>query len=324
MSFVRWVLEEAQADGIKTLFFLARDGYILQQIGQILAPVHFSSIECKYFYCSRYALRNAPKDIIAKYMVEEGMDADNIAIVDTGWLGTVQRDIQEIRHSYFGKKDIIGYYFGMFTKGYPLSGTYKTYLFSPKKRWLWSFGFNANVFECLCAADHGMTIGYEEVEGRIAPKFKETIEKEMIKKETIEKKTIKKETIKLEKSSIAKLQIEAVLDYVTKNKETRFKTSDIKKRLKRFMQNPTIEEAKAYGKAPFAHDPKEQEIYPLADVADASHIKNNLFFYRLLSKLTKRPVKPLYWIEGTAVLSGYTLGLEINLLHFSRLIKLQK
>ena len=53
--YTGWVVSEAERLGIKHLFFLARDGYQMYHI----AKQKYSSIECSYFYCSRYALRMA-------------------------------------------------------------------------------------------------------------------------------------------------------------------------------------------------------------------------------------------------------------------------
>ncbi len=56
-AFVQWVIEEARRRDIKTLYFLARDGYILRQIAQALCEAKGIDIQCRYLYCSRKALR---------------------------------------------------------------------------------------------------------------------------------------------------------------------------------------------------------------------------------------------------------------------------
>ena len=56
-AYVEWVLREAQRRGIRTLYFLARDGYILRQIAQDLCEAKGIDIQCRYLYCSRMALR---------------------------------------------------------------------------------------------------------------------------------------------------------------------------------------------------------------------------------------------------------------------------
>lgn len=57
LSFVEWVLEEAQSRGIKRLYFLARDGYQMYQAANALCKAGIADIECRYLYGSRYAWR---------------------------------------------------------------------------------------------------------------------------------------------------------------------------------------------------------------------------------------------------------------------------
>lgn len=56
-EYVRWVLEEAERRGITTLFFLARDGYVLMKIAQRLQRGRSHGINLRYLYCSRASLR---------------------------------------------------------------------------------------------------------------------------------------------------------------------------------------------------------------------------------------------------------------------------
>lgn len=57
IAYVHWVLDQAEQRGIRTLYFLARDGYILMQIAQHLCAAEQREIDCRYLYCSRRALR---------------------------------------------------------------------------------------------------------------------------------------------------------------------------------------------------------------------------------------------------------------------------
>lgn len=57
--YVSYVIENAEKEGIKKIFFLARDGYILKSIADVMLKSKKSDIETDYLYVSRYALRNA-------------------------------------------------------------------------------------------------------------------------------------------------------------------------------------------------------------------------------------------------------------------------
>jgi hypothetical protein len=54
-GFVHWCLEQAQKKGIKRLYFVARDGQILNKIAQVICNNWGYDIDCRYFYGSRQA-----------------------------------------------------------------------------------------------------------------------------------------------------------------------------------------------------------------------------------------------------------------------------
>lgn len=56
-DYVCWVLSEAKKRGIHTLYFLARDGYVLFEIAREICRSQELNIDCRYLYCSRTALR---------------------------------------------------------------------------------------------------------------------------------------------------------------------------------------------------------------------------------------------------------------------------
>ncbi|MDX2254040.1 MAG: hypothetical protein NW214_00835 [Pseudanabaenaceae cyanobacterium bins.39] len=56
-AYVIWILQQAQAQKLARIYFLARDGEILLQIAQKLAPQIYPEVELRYLYVSRQALR---------------------------------------------------------------------------------------------------------------------------------------------------------------------------------------------------------------------------------------------------------------------------
>ncbi|KAB8320267.1 hypothetical protein SD81_001170 [Tolypothrix campylonemoides VB511288] len=54
-GFVYWCLVEAQKKGIQRLYFVARDGQILQKIAQVICQKWGYNIDCRYLYGSRQA-----------------------------------------------------------------------------------------------------------------------------------------------------------------------------------------------------------------------------------------------------------------------------
>lgn len=56
-NYVNWILEECKKREIKRIYFLARDGYVLQKIAKKICKKNNIKIECRYLYCSRHSLR---------------------------------------------------------------------------------------------------------------------------------------------------------------------------------------------------------------------------------------------------------------------------
>ena len=57
VAYVHRVLTQARQRGVKTLYFLARDGYLLLDIARRLCKEDSLDIDCRYLYCSRRSLR---------------------------------------------------------------------------------------------------------------------------------------------------------------------------------------------------------------------------------------------------------------------------
>jgi len=92
--YVWWVLYEAQKRRLDTLYFLARDGYILCEIAKLFCKKFNLLIECRYLYCSRASLRMPTYHFI-------GDEADNLLmaggyrVTPTSLLKRVQLDHNE-------------------------------------------------------------------------------------------------------------------------------------------------------------------------------------------------------------------------------------
>lgn len=56
-SYVKWILQDALKRGTKTLFFIARDGYVLKELADIFIQCMGYKIDTKYLYGSRHAWR---------------------------------------------------------------------------------------------------------------------------------------------------------------------------------------------------------------------------------------------------------------------------
>lgn len=64
--YTEWVLKCALADGKKRLYFLARDGYLMYEAAKELCRIQEISMDCRYLYCSRTALRRGEMKILGE------------------------------------------------------------------------------------------------------------------------------------------------------------------------------------------------------------------------------------------------------------------
>lgn len=70
LDYVKWILQEAQARHITTLYFLARDGYVLRELAEKVCAKNHISIRCRYLYCSRASLRMPSYHLIGEEAYE--------------------------------------------------------------------------------------------------------------------------------------------------------------------------------------------------------------------------------------------------------------
>ena len=251
--YVWWVLYEAQKRGLNMLYFLARDGYILCEIGKLFCQKFNLLIECRYLYCLRASfwmptyhfigdeadkllllggyqvtpaslLKRAQLDknkrsevytdcrltypdeerilnrfeqdqlcaalkgsnIFHKFVNEKSKAAylptirylqqerllkqSKAVLVDSGWTGSMQRSLRQILQSAGFSGELIGFYFGMYAAPKETAdGTYLTWQFDHTGPIIDKILFCNNLFECLLSAPHGMTLCYENDNGKYVP-----------------------------------------------------------------------------------------------------------------------------------------------------------
>jgi len=366
LSYVSWVLNDAVKRGIKKLFFIARDGYVMKEIAEEL--IKNKDITLHYLYCSRYVIRQSlfvidPEyaldkccscgsyvtaekvlqrvgldsnerdkvlaciqednpyepldrtglsklkqrlqscglfweyskkhariqlDQMLAYFQQEAFDDTRTAIVDSGWLGSMQAGLQKILSYNAGcKVELTGYYFGMY-KREDAGGFYRCYFFSETRGFSHIAHFNCNLFECLCAANHGMTTGYRKVVGRMEPLFGVW-----------------------ESPWNVQLQLDICKTYARlfASKNAEWYAEDpanvdmVSKLLCLFIKRPSKDEAVVYGRIPFDDDAFENRLIPLACPLSKTELSNLLLFRRLYRKIRRLRSEAPFWIEGTLALS---------------------
>lgn len=83
--------------GKKRLYFLARDGYLMYHAAKDYCSYYSIPIECRYLYCSRYALRQGEYKLLGEesidYLCLGGMDVTFDRIMERGGLDQNETEI---------------------------------------------------------------------------------------------------------------------------------------------------------------------------------------------------------------------------------------
>jgi hypothetical protein len=106
VGFVSWVLQSAEAAGIRRLFFLSRDGEVLHDIACLLQADRGLQVDCRYIHVSRRSMglsragipapRGPDPSLLRDYLIDSGL-GDEVAtgVVDVGWRGNTSRVLTE-------------------------------------------------------------------------------------------------------------------------------------------------------------------------------------------------------------------------------------
>lgn len=359
---------------LSTLYFLARDGYLLREIAAYLCKVYGIPIECRYLYCSRASLRMPSYHLIGEealdllllggyqvtwkslmeraqlsetqrlsvyqdcgvfsdeescllsgaelddvrrrlrgsalywsfveerskmafgntigYLRQEGLlTSETVAIVDSGWTGSMQRSLGQLLRAAGFTGRLVGFYFGMYAK--PKSeadGTYLTWHFNAEGKIWDKIPFCNNLFECLLSAPHGMTKGYTCEAGSYRPLLLPVAAQERDK---------------------VCHHVNAVMGFVRRTvhsdslpsfdeKGARQRTRQL---ISRFMAKPNQEEAVWLGNFLFCDDLTEGYHQKLADAEQLELLRGYSIPARIRRRFLRyrrgRAVPELYWPCGT-------------------------
>lgn len=228
---------------------------------------------------------------IIAYFEQNGLFENiNKALVDSGWLGSVQRTMTELIKDKTDTDNIIGFYFGLYREK---NDKYNSFLFDISDADKYVPTFCNNLFECFCSAPHGMTTGYKisgsdnniiPLTDGTNPYLVEAAEIQIKTAETFTQNVCRNYpdiTQQLSKKLTAKL-------------------------LYSLMYKPDAEEAATLGSFPFCDDATEISTQPIACDCGKS-IKNILFIRRIFRKKNGTgiyPDKGMYWLYGSIVLTN--------------------
>lgn len=281
---------------------------VLQQLSlpvtpkQVLSYTQLSQIrrclgKCQIFLTYMDSHSRAALPGLTGYLTQEGLlDDIPYALVDSGWVGSMQKTLGDALAFMGRTRPLEGYYWGLYDL--PACVTrpkYHTYYFSPERQLLKKIYFNNCLFEAIYTAPHGMTLFYHQKGERYVPCYGH---------------------IQEEGKAFAKKLEDCLLPYIRQLAETGVAFLDAKKiqkdrriiyRLLRcFMGKPSKEEAQLFGSLPFSDDVLEGDERQLAPPLTQKELQAHHFFPKLLAMmgLKKNQGRESAWYEGSAVRSG--------------------
>lgn len=389
-GFVAWILKESMAQGIKRLYFLARDGYFMYQTALRYVKQYNLPVECRYLYCSRFSIRipnyhfdieNALQyitlggmDVTVKklyqragfdqeqrsrmyhagilpfeegtqiprqdlgeikkqlegslvfrkeleetskrayplyegYLKQEGLlDPIPMALVDSGWVGSMQKELNESLKRMGKKQTLKGFYWGLYEIPNNVSREYyETYFFSPEGELRRKAGFNNCLFECIFTAPHGMTLGYADNGRSIEPVLEEFSEKRKRRICQMESMILKWQELFIEK--VKAVPGKEVLEHLSGTECLGI----IEKNMEDFMHRPTKKEAQTFGKFEFSDDVLEDSRQRIAARLQEKELLQDHLLEKVWQELTgkNKSASQSAWYEGSAVIYGKRPGHHI-------------
>ncbi len=236
------------------------------------------------------------------YFQQEGlMEEVPMALVDSGWTGSMQKVINRLLGAFGKQADFLtGYYWGLYELPPDVDpGNYHCYYFSPDTHLEEKVYFSNNLFEEIFSAPHGITLRYEETEGMSQPVMQQADERHQEFCEQMEER--------------ASAYTDALLMQLSQRENASAEEllacdgdlALIRAQLALFMGTPTKEEAELFGRLSFSDDVLEYGGALAAQMSDQELTKNHAS-RKLFSLLgaSKAPLKESAWYEASAVLSG--------------------
>lgn len=227
------------------------------------------------------------------YLAQEGLLSDiPYAIVDSGWVGTLQQTMELLVQSKRPQLHVEGYYFGLYEIP---AGTrrdaYHTYYFAPCSGLQRKVHFSNSFFEAVCSADEGMTLGYLQKDGSFLPRQEAA-------------------GLNREHMQWSQKTLELFLHHYEEKQEKNAEKRMTEKLFTALMSCPSKLEADSFGDIRFSDDVREDGGSRLAAELTEEEIKNQHILRKLciVAGLKKAVIHESAWMEGSIVKNGIRKG----------------
>lgn len=239
------------------------------------------------------------------YLRQEGLFEENsYALVDSGWVGTLQLSLQRVlEHEKAGKVRLHGYYFGLYDRPEGTNANqYRAFYFGEREI-LRKIRFSNCLFETVFSAPEGMSCGYRLKERERQESVYEAVENDSGNPN----------------ADVMEHFIKLLMQYASCYGETndgrgaashKERVSFVESLLKIMMGNPTQWEAEAFGELLFCDDVLELQLQPVAAWWDEEELHKQRFFNKILIKMNLRSgiLHESAWAEGSIARIGKKAG----------------
>lgn len=247
------------------------------------------------------------------YLTQEGLlEPVPYALVDSGWIGTIQQSIEHLLRQKQPDRKLEGYYFGLYEipEGEEREN-YHSFYFTPWGEIKRKVHFSNSLFEAVFSAPEGMTLSYR-AEGE---KDKTIYVPVTDSRENLNRERISRYICWLEEFLKHQgMQVKTGSDSSTSGKLTEQNWKNlpepdrklVEQLLSQFMGNPTQFEAEAYGSLLFSDDVREENHQSVSAEFSEQEIKNHHLLNRLLimTGVRKKVLHESAWIEGSIATCG--------------------
>lgn len=168
--YVEWIIQSSLRKGIRTLYFVARDGYVLKKIADIVINKSGYVINTKYIYGSRMAWRiqegnEEKKNNLLLYLKQVIDFSEKFAFVEANGTGCTMECLTDIIREFYYEKVYV-FYFSLKKNSERVNCLFFTYLTAYDE-----------IVEVICRAPHGPTMGYIKNNQEIFPQIQKVDDK---------------------------------------------------------------------------------------------------------------------------------------------------
>lgn len=237
------------------------------------------------------------------YLTQEGLTEDvSWALVDSGWVGTIQLSIRTLLATQKPGIRVDGYYFGLYEYPKEAEGcSYKSYYFKPRGQVFKKAGFSNCLYEIIYSEPHAMVERYRQEGDRYVPVCTGQMNPNSIELERYG------ELLQIFADTLADVLIKEIKTAEGGSRcvirKLLLAKSMTEKLYTKLMSTPNEWEAAYYGGFLFSDDLRDEQMKTAANKLSQQEIKDlrAISKLKIMLRLSHKVIHESAWIEGSIV-----------------------